>query len=59
MLVLSWGHGALPVDGMVETDYEIVCENSRKSREIFIRLAKDEVERELCTRLWLYQKSRE
>jgi hypothetical protein len=56
MLALFRDQGVLPVDGMVEPkDYEIAKENSRKFKDIFIRLAKDEDERELFAKLWPYQ----
>lgn len=48
----------LPVDGMVEPkDYDIAQENSRKFKDIFIGLAKDDEERELFAKLWPYQES--
>jgi hypothetical protein len=56
MLALFRDQGVLPVDGMLEPkDYEIAKENSRKFKDIFIRLAKDEDERELFAKLWPYQ----
>lgn len=58
MLALSRDQGVLPVDDMVEPkDYEAACENSRKFKDIFIGLAKDEAERDLYTKLWPYQES--
>lgn len=60
MLALFRDQGALPVDGMVEPkDYETACENSRRFKDIFIGLARDEAERELYTKLWPYQESEE
>lgn len=46
----------LPADGMVDPkDYEIARKNSRKFKDIFIGLAKDDEEKELVTKLWPYQ----
>lgn len=60
MLAIFRDQGVLPVDGMVEhEDFEIARENSRKIRDIFIGLAKDEAERELFTKLWPYQEPEE
>lgn len=56
MLTLFRDESVLPVDGMVEPkDYDIAQENSRKFKDIFIGLAKDDEERELFTKLWPYQ----
>lgn len=56
MLALFRDQGVLPVDGMVEPkDYETARENSRKFKDMFIGLAKDEAERELFTKIWPYQ----
>ncbi|OGM48928.1 hypothetical protein ABOM_003118 [Aspergillus bombycis] len=56
MLALFRDQGVLPVDGMVDPeDYETAMENSRRFKDIFIGLAKDEAERELYKRLWPYQ----
>lgn len=60
MLALFRDQGVLPVDGMVESkDYETARENSRKFKDMFIGLAKDEAERELFTKIWPYQESEE
>ncbi|KAL4893344.1 hypothetical protein BDV59DRAFT_178060 [Aspergillus ambiguus] len=57
MLAIFRNLGVLPVDGMVDqADYEAASENSRKFKDIFIRLAQDEAERQLYARLWPYQK---
>lgn len=51
-----YDQGVLPVDGMVDPeDYEIASKNSRKFKDIFIGLAKNEAERESYTKLWPYQ----
>ncbi|KAL4894781.1 hypothetical protein BDV59DRAFT_174953 [Aspergillus ambiguus] len=55
--VLSWSSDAakavLPVDGMVEPeDYNLAGENNRKFKDTFLRLAKDEEEKELFGNLW-------
>ncbi|PLB44433.1 hypothetical protein P170DRAFT_417061 [Aspergillus steynii IBT 23096] len=56
MLTLFRDQGVLPVDGMVDPkDYEIARESSRRFKDIFVGLAKDENERELYTKLWPYQ----
>ncbi|OGM39419.1 hypothetical protein ABOM_012117 [Aspergillus bombycis] len=56
ILALFRDQGVLPIDGMVDPeDYEITSQNSRKFKDIFIGLAKDEAERELYTKLWPYQ----
>ncbi|QQK46243.1 phosphotransferase enzyme family protein [Penicillium digitatum] len=58
MLLLFREQAILPVDGMVETeDYDVARENSRKFKDIFIGLAKNEMERELFRNLWPYQES--
>lgn len=60
MLALFREQGVLPLDGMVEPkDYGIACENSRKFKDMFIGLAKDEAEREMFMKLWSYQESEE
>lgn len=56
LLTLFRDESVLPVDGMVDPkDYEIAQQNSRKFKDIFIGLAKDDEERELFTKLWPYQ----
>lgn len=52
MLALFRDQGVLLVDGMVEPrDYETAREDSRKFKDMFLRLAKDESERELFTKI--------
>ncbi|KAJ6143525.1 Aminoglycoside phosphotransferase [Penicillium samsonianum] len=49
-------NAVLPVHGMVEPkDYDTALKNSRKFKDIFIGLAKDDEEKELFTKLWPYQ----
>ncbi|CAI7573647.1 unnamed protein product [Penicillium glandicola] len=56
LMTLFRDQAVLPVDGMVEPkDYDTARENSRKFKEIFIGLAKDDEEKELFTKLWPYQ----
>lgn len=56
LLTLFRDESVLPVDGMVDPkDYEIGQKNSRKFKDIFIGLAKDDEEKELFTKLWPYQ----
>lgn len=56
LLTLFRDEYVLPVDGMVDPkDYEIAQKNSRKFKDIFIGLAKDDEEKELFTKLWPYQ----
>ncbi|KOS39958.1 hypothetical protein ACN38_g9169 [Penicillium nordicum] len=56
LLTLFLDKSVLPVDGMVEPkDYEIAQKNSRKFKDIFIGLAKDDEEKELFTKIWPYQ----
>ena len=58
MLLLFREQAVLPVDGMVEPeDYDLARENNRKFKDTFIRLAKDEEEKELFRNLWPYQES--
>ncbi|KAK2764409.1 hypothetical protein FQN54_009103 [Arachnomyces sp. PD_36] len=58
MLTLFRDQGVLPVDGMVDPeDFEVAKENSRKFKDVFVGLAKDEAERELFSKLWPYQDS--
>jgi hypothetical protein len=55
MLLLFREQAVLPVDGMVDPeDYDLARENSRKFKDTFIGLAKDEEERELFRNLWPY-----
>ncbi|EEQ28389.1 phosphotransferase family protein [Microsporum canis CBS 113480] len=56
MLKLFRDQGVLPVDGMVgPEDYETAKINCQKFKDIFIKTAKDEEERELFSKLWPYQ----
>ncbi|KAJ5511951.1 Aminoglycoside phosphotransferase [Penicillium expansum] len=56
LLTVFRDESVLPVDGMVEPeDYDIAQKNSRKFKDIFIGLAKDDEEKELFTKLWPYQ----
>lgn len=56
LLTLFRDESVLPADGMVDPkDYEIAQKNSRKYKDIFIGLAKDDEEKELFTKLWPYQ----
>ncbi|KAM5455664.1 hypothetical protein MaudCBS49596_001565 [Microsporum audouinii] len=56
MLKLFRDQGVLPVDGMVDPeDYETAKINCQKFKDIFIKTAKDEEERELFSKLWPYQ----
>lgn len=56
LLALFRDESVLPADGMVDPkDYEIARKNSRKFKDIFIGLAKDDEEKELVTKLWPYQ----
>lgn len=58
MLTLFRDQAVLPVDGMVDPkDFDIARENCRKFKDIFIRLGKDDDERELFRNLWPYQES--
>ncbi|KAJ5100798.1 hypothetical protein N7456_006850 [Penicillium angulare] len=58
MLLLFREQAILPVDGMVEPeDYDIALENSRRFKEIFIGLRKDDAEKKLFKNLWPYQES--
>ncbi|KAJ5508002.1 phosphotransferase enzyme family protein [Penicillium freii] len=58
LLTLFRDEAVLPVDGMVDPkDFDIARENCRKFKEIFVRLGKDDDERELFRNLWPYQKS--
>jgi hypothetical protein len=52
--------GALPAnDGMIESeDFEMAQSNNRKFKEVFVRGAEGEEERELFERLWPYQEPR-
>ncbi|KAL2849691.1 kinase-like domain-containing protein [Aspergillus pseudodeflectus] len=50
--------GALPADGMTETeDFEMARSANRKFKEVFIRGAEGEEEKELFNRLWPYQET--
>jgi hypothetical protein len=56
MLTLFRDQAVLPVDGMVDPkDFEVARENCSKFKEIFVRLGKDDNERELFRNLWPYQ----
>ncbi|KAJ5188432.1 hypothetical protein N7491_004757 [Penicillium cf. griseofulvum] len=57
LLTLFRDEAVLPVGGMVDPkDYDTAQENSRKFKDIFIELAKDDDEKkELFTKLWPYQ----
>lgn len=56
LLTLFRDQAVLPVHGMVEPkDYDTALKNSRKFKDIFIGLAKDDEEKELFTKLWPYQ----
>ncbi|CAG8004782.1 unnamed protein product [Penicillium salamii] len=58
MLTLFRDQAVLPVDGMVDPkDFDIARENCRKFRDIFIRLGKNDEERELYRNLWPFQES--
>jgi hypothetical protein len=58
MLTLFRDQAVLPVDGMVAPeDYDLARENSRKFKDIFVGLAKDDDEKELFRNLWPYQES--
>lgn len=58
LLALFRDQGVLPVDGMVDPeDFEAAKENSRKFKDVFVGLAKDEAEKELFSKLWPYQNS--
>ncbi|KAL2808319.1 phosphotransferase enzyme family protein [Aspergillus granulosus] len=58
ILALLRDGAVLPSDGMVEPeDYEMACRNNRKFKEVFIKGAEDEAERELFTKIWPYQES--
>ncbi|KGO74645.1 Aminoglycoside phosphotransferase [Penicillium italicum] len=58
LLTLLRDESVLPVDGMVQPkDYDTAQKNSRKFKDIFIGLAKDDEEKELFTKLWPYQES--
>ncbi|KAL3443391.1 phosphotransferase enzyme family protein [Aspergillus insuetus] len=51
--------GALPGDGMIESEnFESAQSNNRKFKEVFVRGAEGEEERELFERLWPYQEPR-
>lgn len=55
MLLLFREQAVLPVDGMVDPEgYDLALENSRKFKDTFIGLAKDEEEKELFRNLWPY-----
>ncbi|KAJ9322920.1 hypothetical protein DTO027B5_2962 [Paecilomyces variotii] len=56
MLTLFRDQAVLPVDGMVDPkDFEVARENCTKFKEVFVRLGKDDNERELFRNLWPYQ----
>ncbi|KAJ5804674.1 Aminoglycoside phosphotransferase [Penicillium psychrosexuale] len=56
LLTIFRDESVLPVDGMVlPKDYDTAQKNSRKFKDIFIGLAKDDEEKELFTKLWPYQ----
>jgi len=58
MLTLFRDQAVLPVDGMVDPkDFEVARENCCKFKDIFVRLGKDDNERELFRNLWPYQES--
>lgn len=58
MLALFRDQAVLPVDGMVNPkDFDIAHENCLKFKDIFVRLGKDDDERELFRNLWPYQES--
>ncbi|KAJ5420884.1 Aminoglycoside phosphotransferase [Penicillium sp. CMV-2018d] len=56
LLTFFRDEAVLPLDGMIDPkDYNTALINSRKLKDIFIGLAKDDEEKELFTKLWLYQ----
>ncbi|KAL2852073.1 phosphotransferase enzyme family protein, partial [Aspergillus pseudoustus] len=58
ILALLRDGGALPADGMVDPEnFEAANRSNQRFREVFIKSAEDEAERELYTKLWPYQGS--
>ena len=56
LLTIFRDESVLPVDVMVLPKvYDTAQKNSRKFKDIFIGLAKDDEEKELFTKLWPYQ----
>ncbi|PYH85352.1 phosphotransferase enzyme family protein [Aspergillus uvarum CBS 121591] len=53
VLTLFRNQGVLPVDGMVDPkDYDVAVENSWQFKQVFLRSAENDKERELYSKLW-------